>query len=682
MEQPHVGPADADRPADALDRWAAFLGTTLTLASLGLVALADFGWLRPWLALLAVILAALCATALWRPPLRLRPTPSVSALLAIAILAVGAALVAPGSENIAGPRDQAVYVATGFALASGGSTIVHDAALRLLAENTDTDGIDAWIYRNAINGARIRFPAQLFIHDVDAGTVEGGFLPVLPVWIALAASLGGIEPALHVAGVFGMLALGLVMLASHATHPGGQEPGTPVWPLVGAILAISFSQVWWAREPMAESALGAFTWLCGWACIRWLAGGGRRWATLAGLAAACALFTRADGVLLAAALALIAVRFGAPGRRWLFMVLVPGVLAAGLHYALLASVYTSTVYGEITLSRAVFGVAAVVILGGLMLAAPRLSRWAPASGAMTARRLTAVRRAAVLGVLGLAMAAAISGIAPGVGRAPGLGAASPLAWLPGYVPWPILGLAALGVVVWAWNGVPRPVLPLVLFGGLPALLYLPDPLVTGDHPWMVRRLVPAVIPLLAIAASVGALALWRLRPDGRLARFQVAAPVAAAILVGSGLGLAVAQDRDLVGARHGAGVLSGLTALASDLPGNALVVFPGDQAGIHLAMPLEAVFGVDSFVVPARAVVPEIASTLARMEAAGRAAYWVEDGGRPPILPDGVTVTPYRTARVHYRVADNGPVPPPLQLRDVDHALTLYRLSFTLNREE
>ena len=38
--------------------------------------------------------------------------------------------------------------------------------------------------------------------------------------------------------------------------------------------------------------------------------------------------------------------------------------------------------------------------------------------------------------------------------------------------------------------------------------------------------------------------------------------------------------------------------------------------------------------------------------------------------------------RVVLRVADNGPVPPPLQLRDVDHALTIYRLSFVISREE
>src|SRR5207248_978586 len=160
-----------------------------------------------------------------------------------------------------------------------------------------------------------RFPTRHFVRDVEAGVVEGGFLSVLPVWIALAASFGGVEPALHVSGAFGLLSLAFAMLAcaaaSRATppphhpnppppgggrqsplSPGGGEGGgegaiargpdvgeapdrvsssgstsMPSWPIVGGVLALAFSQVWWAREPMAESALGAFSWLVAWASV-------------------------------------------------------------------------------------------------------------------------------------------------------------------------------------------------------------------------------------------------------------------------------------------------------------------------------------------------------------------------------------------------------------------------------
>lgn len=663
-------------PAGALDRWAACLGTFLSLASLGLVALADFGWFQGWLALAVIGLAAATAAALWRPPLQWRLRPSAHAFAGIGALTVAAALIAPGSENIAGPRDPAVYVATGFAIARGGSTLIHDPVLELLARTADPNQINSWLYNNAINGARIRFPAQLFIRDVDSGTVEGGFLPVLPVWIALATHLGGIEGALHVAGVFGVLALAFAMLAAGGAAGGRNGRAAPLWPLVGAILAVSFAQIWWAREPMAESALGAFTWLVAWATARWITGGGRPWAALAGLGTTAALFTRADAVPLAAALALLLACYAEPGRKLMLGILFVGSGAAALHYGLVATVYTSTTFGGVTAGRAAAGIAAVGILGAILVAGFALRRsGAIRPGAAIAKRATFVRRGAVLAIVGLALASALSGIAPGVGRAAGLGAASPLAWLPGYVPWPILGLAAIGAAAWGWMGVARPLVPLLLIGGLPALLYLPDPLVTGDHPWMVRRLVPAVIPLLALAASGGALALWRLRMPGR-ERLQLVGPLAAALLTGLGLGLATAQDRDLAGPRHAAGVPDGLTALAADLPSNALVVFPAGEAGNHLAMPLDMILGVDAFAITARTASPGIVSTLARMEAVGRAVYWAEDGPLQPVMPEGAVATRDRTSRVRYRIADNGPAPPPLQLRDIDHTITLYRLSF------
>src|SRR5206468_10462986 len=74
--------------------------------------------------------------------------------------------------------------------------------------------------------------------------------------------------------------------------------------LVGAILAVNFAQIWWAREAMAEPALGAFAWLGAWAAVRWGRGGEPRWASLAALAGVAALFTRADGVLVAGAIGL------------------------------------------------------------------------------------------------------------------------------------------------------------------------------------------------------------------------------------------------------------------------------------------------------------------------------------------------------------------------------------------
>jgi len=295
---------------------------------------------------------------------------------------------------------------------------------------------------------------------------------------------------------------------------------------------------------------------------------------------------------------------------------------------------------------------------------------------MFVRSATWARRGAVLLLVGASALAALGGVGPGVGREATLGAASPLVWLPGYVPWPILLLAALGLVVLAWRSLPRALVPLLLVGGLPSLLYLPDPLVTGDHPWMVRRLVPAVIPLLALIASIGATTLWRLELRGHLTRLRELGPFAAAILTGLGLAVAVAHDGDLAGPRDAAGAVAGLRTLAANLPPDAVVVFPAGPAGIHLAMPLDWDFGVTTFAVTETTLTPGIGAVLARWEESGRPTYWAQEGAQPPVLPAGATATLVRTTHVHYESADSGPVPPPLQLTAIDDVVMLYRVSF------
>ena len=64
------------------------------------------------------------------------------------------------------------------------------------------------------------------------------------------------------------------------------------------------------------------------------------------------------------------------------------------------------------------------------------------------------------------------------------------------------------------------------------------------------------------------------------------------------------------------------------------------------------------------------AAVLKGMADEGRTVYWAEDGAVQPVVPEGTTPTRVGSARVRYATADNGPVPPPLRLREVDHAIT------------
>src|SRR5581483_2386704 len=99
-----ASPWDGERLPDgpALDRWAACLGVWVSLASLAIVGLADFSIFHLGTAVAAIAASLVVAAAVTRPRLHIR-RPSRAHLLAALVLAVGAAAIAPGSENIAGP---------------------------------------------------------------------------------------------------------------------------------------------------------------------------------------------------------------------------------------------------------------------------------------------------------------------------------------------------------------------------------------------------------------------------------------------------------------------------------------------------------------------------------------------------------------------------------------------------
>jgi hypothetical protein len=181
--------------------------------------------------------------------------------------------------------------------------------------------------------------------------------------------------------------------------------------------------------------------------------------------------------------------------------------------------------------------------------------------------------------------------------------------------------------------------------------------------------------MFAILASIGAVVLWRLPRSAVMSRVRIAGPAAASLLTGLALGLAVAQDRDLTGPRHGSGALDGLASLAGDLPSNAVVVFPAGPEGLHLAMPIQTMFGLDTFAIPEATLTASVAAALAHMEASGREVYWAEDANRPLTVPSAVAANPFRTARIRYTSADYGRRPPPLELTEIDHLVTLYRIT-------
>ena len=368
--------------------------------------------------------------------------------------------------------------------------------------------------------------------------------------------------------------------------------------------------------------------------------------------------------------------------------LAVGLLAYAAHGLLVAPAYLSLTYGPLTLERAYIGLVAV---GGVVLAGASLARLRSGRAQSLAR---VPIRLGLIGVGALVVYTAfLAGRPPPGGVGPlFINSSSPLAWLPSYMPWPILLLAWIGALTLTRGRDARAMLPLLLVGGIPALFYLPDALVTTDHPWMVRRLVPAVIPLLAMLATLGATRLYApdiegaepalsLRPPtGQVTprHARLARRLLAGAAVGLGLGLAAAHVAPVaIAPRHGAGIISGLASIAELLPADAIVVFPGSTAGAALAMPLGATFGIGTLAIPSQSLTPEIARVLQGWGARGIPVFWAESPTRPASAGlQGVELVEVGRAQIRWSTADAGLSPPPLRLLAVEHDLAIFRVSF------
>lgn len=79
-------------------------------------------------------------------------------------------------------------------------------------------------------------------------------------------------------------------------------------------------------------------------------------------------------------------------------------------------------------------------------------------------------------------------------------------WLSYYLTWPVLIVATLGLALMALKAFNRGVGVLVPLGAfaVPSAIYLLRPAVVPDQIWAIRRFEPATIPVLALAAGVGA----------------------------------------------------------------------------------------------------------------------------------------------------------------------------------
>lgn len=428
------------------------------------------------------------------------------------------------------------------------------------------------------------------------------FLSGTPLLLAPAGWVAGLAGILHADALVGAAAL--LAVAGVAARLAGAR-GAP-FAALGTGLAYPVLHA--ARSPYSEP-LAMLLLFGGLALLA-----ERRLPLVGGLLAGLATLARIDApadLLLLVPYAVLAARTGRGSWR-LVAGLGLGVGVGLLDGIVLSRPYVATVAGElfaITAAAVLLAVAALALRR--WVARPQWLPWAAAAG-ITLAGIGFALRPLVQVVRRPTSAAGMIGALQerqGLPRDPTRTYDEhSLHWLAWWVGWPAVALAVAGLALLARDrlrsGPSRydaaPFL-LVVAGATAAVLLRPS--ITPDHPWADRRLVPVVVPGLAVCAA------WLVASSaGRLPRWAVAILGTLALVP---VGVATAP---LLGAATERGEASAVSRLCERLDPRAAVVITGSRGRNELPQTVRGRCGVPVAVVAE----DRLAATLPTVDAAVR----------------------------------------------------------------
>ena len=605
-------PMGAGERDDGLESAFAMVVSGVLVTGLAAFLLAEAGWLRPW-ALVSVLTIVGVLGSRRRRRLESGPAPSGRETAGVLLLAVLlGATVAPGSEDVFGGRDQGVYVSTAGWIASEGSLRIRSEALSEVA---------------TLEGGP--FPLRgLFIpgyHVADAarGELAPYFFHLHPVYMALGAWLGGIEGALVVPPLLGVLSeLAVFFFLRRMLGTGAALAGT-------VLLALNLAQVWGMRNPYSETFAQLSVFCTLWCLQRGHATGGVRWGILGGAALGANFLNRIDAplVLLALLPALTALQADAArAPSWIVRALLPGTLllaAWGVaHGAWLSPTYFAYHAGQLLAIWPATGVA----LGLVAAALVRRRQTAAILASLHRRgRLVWVAAAAVL----------CAAFVFGLWIRPRL---EPFHVFPHYgirsfreeslvrVGWyfslagMFAALSGVLLLLRRWLAERRTEwAPFLLLFLTFSCLFFTMPHVDPDHPWMMRRFLPVIVPGILIAAIAAASALWSAG-----GRWRWGARAAAAIVVIVVAGHELRMTAPFWSYREQHGAVRQVAELARHVPEDALLLIRRVGVAVRLATPLALHWD--------RAILPVIPTGTAPEAQVRRSAFdaqvrrWLDEG--------------------------------------------------------
>ncbi len=534
-------------------------------------------------------------------------------------------------EYVLGGADAGVYMSIGAQIARDGGLIIQDPVLASLYPTLQ----EAFLrpLQNPVADHYL-MPAFYVVGDVP-GEVIPQFYPLHAVWLALAYSLSssavaGAQAALLLSGLWALLAGLAVYLLVRQMF--GWE--TAVLALYG--LSFNALQIWFARYPTTETLTQFLLWAGLWAVASWLGNQPSRrfWALLAGLALGQIFLVRIDMLFILPFPFLLGLWLWAEGHTdtadyfYFFLPLTGMVAHSLLHGLSLSQPYffdlfgfalrLFTVYWWLPLGAGLAGLLFLLLLHRYRGQVGYLVRW---------------QRPLLGGLIVILVLLALHGwfIRPYVGEIP--------VWADPYstnlIPQPNqenllrlgwylsplgvwLGLAGIGLLLWRLE---RRTALAVAIGLFFILFYLWNVRANPHQIYVMRRFVPAAIPLIVVGTAVLFNHITRLNSPARWL-----GPLLALLWLG---GLLWSAQGFISQVDH-KGLLPQLAALDRQLDPGSVLIF-NDQAAVgqgdFLGTPLQFIFGHHSLSLrfPEAADPAQLDETITNWQNNGLTVYWIGD---------------------------------------------------------
>ena len=493
-------PRRAALPADERAFWAVIISCAITtLAALALAAAGAYSFHR--VLALDLALAALLALA-GRGRLSYGPAaarPSWTALLPLALIALGLYLFFPSSEYVMGGKDPGTYMNEGIQIGQRGSLVIHDPVLAAVPEKfrdmfltSAQQGAELGVHEG------VRFMG-FFVADRSRGEVMGQFPHAFPAWIAIAYGLDGLSGARRAVGAWAML--GLLAIYFTGTRFAGRAPAFIAALLVG----VNVAEVWYARYPNAEMMQQALLFAALLALARAYRDDDRFFAPVAAVLLGSLMFVRLDSLVMLGIVGGGLLWLVADGKQigWTFVAPLALLLgAAAAYFAGPMRAYLAIPMMQIGGVRGLAGALAALVIAGVAIRRMR----AAAPGSMEAMRRWAPRLLALALVV---LAAYAYFLREPAGRlaAHDAHALRVFGWYIG----PAGLLAALaGFVALAWTRFWKdPVL--FTTGSLVSVFFFYKIRIVPENFWQARRYLPVILPFACLMMAAGAFVAYRRR---------------------------------------------------------------------------------------------------------------------------------------------------------------------------